>query len=123
MKTSDKKRPIGARRRYRLELINGNTLSRVFSLQFEGFKAILAAVAAIAAMASLVAVIFMFTPLSQLIPGRLRGDLRSQYAETALRVDSLERVARANSAYMANIQAILRRLSLLPPRSVYNIAQ
>lgn len=107
MKTSDKKRPFGARRRYRVELINGNTLSRVFSLQFEGFKAILAGVAVIAAMASLVAVIFMFTPLSQLIPGRLRGDLRSQYIETALRVDSLEHVSRANSAYMANIQAIL----------------
>ncbi|MCM1033717.1 MAG: M23 family metallopeptidase [Odoribacter sp.] len=104
---SRKRARVSTPRRYRLELINDNTLSRVWQLKFKGIWALIAAGGALAAIASLIAMIFMFTPLGQFLPGRLKGDLRSQYIEMALRVDSLENVAREQSAYTANIVAIL----------------
>ena len=96
-----------AQRRFRVEIINENTLERVFAARFRGVRVLLAALGAAAALASLVAVIFMFTPLGKLLPGQLRGDLRGRYVEMALRVDSLEMEARRQHAYMSNIMDIL----------------
>ncbi len=70
-------------------------------------RVILAAAGCIAALAALIYVVLAYTPLRQLMPGALRGDLRSRYAATALRVDSLERTARADRAYIDNIMSIL----------------
>ena len=96
-----------APRRYRVEIINLNTLSRVWSIGFKGLWAILAAIGAVAALVSLIAMIFMFTPLGKLLPGQLRGDVRAQYINAALTIDSLEQVTRTHNAYTANIIAIL----------------
>lgn len=100
-------RSYSARRRFRVEIINENTLSRVWSIKFIGFRAVLAAVGVFAAIASLIAVIFMFTPLGRLLPGGLKGDVRRQYTEAALRIDSLEHISRQQTAYTSNIIAIL----------------
>lgn len=100
-------RSYSARRRYRVEIINENTLSRVWSIKFVGFRAILAAAGVLAAITSLIAVIFMFTPLGRLLPGGLKGDVRRQYTEAALKIDSLERISREQTAYTSNIIAIL----------------
>lgn len=101
------RRPYFASRRYRVEIVNENTLERTFSIGLRGSKVILAAVGVVAAIASLIAMIFLFTPLAKFLPGHLKGDLRLQYAETAMRVDSLERSARVNAAYVDNLVDIL----------------
>ena len=108
-------------RRYRVEIINENTLSRLWSVKLRGTRALLAAIAAIAAVASLVAVVFMFTPLGRFLPGHLRGDLRGNYTDAALRIDSIERVVRARQAYLDNITGILN--DSLPEIVVQDIAQ
>lgn len=48
----------------------------------------------------------MFTPLGALLPGHLDGDLRLQYLDAALRIDSLERTTRHHEAYADNIRRI-----------------
>ena len=100
-------RAYKARRRFRVEIINENTLGRLMSLRLSGVRVTLAALAVIAAVASLILVLVMFTPLGTFLPGQLRGDLRGQYAQTALRIDSLEQISRQQTAYMENIQRIL----------------
>ncbi len=95
------------RRRYRLEVVNENTLARSWSVRLTGWRAVLAAVAAVAAIGSLIAVVFMFTPLGRLLPGHLRGSERSDYLAMALQLDSLQRAADINGAYAANLHAIL----------------
>ena len=75
------------RRRYRVEIINENTLGRIWSLRLSGLRALLAAAAVVAAIASLITVIFMFTPVRRLLPGYLPSDRRGQYMEMALKVD------------------------------------
>ncbi len=101
------RRAYKARSRYRVEIINENTLGLLMRLRLSGVRVTLAALAVVAAVASLILVLVMFTPLGTFLPGQLRGDLRSQYAQAALRIDSLEQVSRRQTAYMENIRRIL----------------
>lgn len=96
-----------ARRRWRVEIIDENTLGRLWSLRLSGIKVWLASIAVVAAIASLIAIIFMFTPLGKLLPGQLKGDLRARYLDAAVRIDSLQRVTREHNAYTQNILNIL----------------
>lgn len=95
------------RRRYRVEIINENTLSRIWSVRLSGVRAILAMCAVVAAIASLISMVFMLPPVARLLPGRLSGDERSRYLDMALRVDSLTRLTREQEAYTRNISDIL----------------
>ncbi len=106
------KRPGGSRRvprprrRFRVDIVNENSLRRIAGVRLTGLQAILAAVCVVAAVTSLIAVIFMFTPAGYLLPGSLRPAERGDYTALALRVDSLSREAAMQSAYTANIRAI-----------------
>lgn len=105
-KIGSSRRVPRARRKWRVEIINENTLSRVFSVRFTGIKARLALLAAIASVVSLVVVIFTFTPVGKWIWGE--KDLRNQYVDMSLRLDSLNTVARVNNAFTENVVAILK---------------
>lgn len=94
--------------RYRLDFIKENTYNRVWSVRMTRARVILATVALFAGIAALLYVIFAFTPMRQLFPGALRGDLRIQYTEAALRLDSLEQAARRNDVYITNLLNIMR---------------
>lgn len=100
------RRAARARRRWRVEIVNENTLARTWSIGLSGLRVWIAAAVVVGAIASLIAVFFMFTPLGALLPGHLDGDLRSQYLDAALRIDSLERAARSHEAYADNIRRI-----------------
>lgn len=100
-------RPLKTRRRWRVEIINENTLARVWSMRLSEFKAWIAGGALIAAIGSLIAVILIFTPIRSLLSGELPGDLRDRYTELALKLDSVSERARISEAYSANIVAIL----------------
>lgn len=101
------RRALRARRRWRVEIINENTLARMWSLRLSGIQVWIAAIGVVAAIASLIAVVFMFTPLGRLLPGQLHGDLRGNYLDAAVRIDSLSRIARDHDAYTRNIIRIL----------------
>ena len=100
-------RPLKTRRRWRVEIINENTLARGWSMRLSEFKAWIAGGALIAAIGSLIAVILIFTPIRSLLSGELPGDLRDRYTELALKLDSVSERARISEAYSANIVAIL----------------
>ncbi len=93
--------------RYRLDFIKENTFNRVWTLHMTRTRVILVSLAVVAGTLALLWVIMAYTPMRGLLPGALRGDLRGQYLETALRLDSLEQAARINSAYLANIVAVM----------------
>lgn len=96
-----------ARRRWRVEIINENTLTRTWSWRLSEMKAWAAGAVLLAGGASLVAMIVIFTPLGAILRGDLPRDLRGQYRDMALRVDSVSRLARINEAYTRNIVGIL----------------
>lgn len=96
------------RKRYRrLDYVNEAAFSRVWSVRFARREAFLLAALAVAAVAALVYVVMAFTPLRALLPGQLHGDMRGQYIEATLRLDSLTRAMRLNESFLADIEAIL----------------
>lgn len=97
-----------ARRRWRVEIINENTLTRTWSLRLPELRAWLVGGALAAALLSLVAVVAMFTPLGQSLRGRLPDALRGRYIDLALEVDSLNREADVQRRYADNLLAVLR---------------
>ena len=93
--------------RYRLDFIKENTLMTLWSVRMTRSRVWIVSLASMAAILALLWVVVAFTPLRQLLPGALHGDLRAQYIDTALRLDSLEQAARLNDAYLANIIRIM----------------
>lgn len=69
-------------------------------------RVVLVSLAAFAAVAALIFVILAYTPLRSLLPGALRGNLRVQYLETTMRVDSLEQRSQANERYVENLMCL-----------------
>lgn len=98
-----------------MDIVNENSLARVWSVRLTGLRAVAASLALVAAVASLIVMIFMFTPAGYLLPGSLRPAERGDYAELALRVDSLSRLAAIQTAYTSNIRAIFSD-SMAPAR-------
>lgn len=89
-----------------MDIVNENSLARVWTVRLTGLRAVAAGVALVAAVASLIVMIFMFTPAGYLLPGSLRPAERGDYADLAFRVDSLSRLAAMQEAYTSNIRAI-----------------
>lgn len=102
-----KTRPQRTRRRWRVEIINENTLSRTWSLRLSAVEAWIALGGLIAAIASLIAVIIIFTPIRSILSGELPGELRDRYTDMAMRLDSISERARVSEQYSSNIMAIL----------------
>lgn len=94
--------------RYRLDFIKENTFNRLWTVRMTRVRVVIVSVAAMLALMALVWAVIVYTPLRHFVPGTLKGDLRAQYLETALRLDSLEQNARANEAYLASVLAIMR---------------
>ncbi len=94
--------------RYRLDFIKENTFNRLWTVRMTRVRVVIVSVAAMLALVALVWAVIVYTPLRHFVPGTLKGDLRAQYLETALRLDSLEQNARANEAYLASVLAIMR---------------
>ncbi|MDE6300231.1 MAG: M23 family metallopeptidase [Muribaculaceae bacterium] len=121
-------RTLRARSRWRVEIVNENTLSRVWSFRLTGLAARIAPLVVIAAVGSLIVVILAFTPAGRLLPGRLAPEERAMYADMAVRADSLERVVGVINNYASNIRAILNDsvtpdpTELLPAQSADSLA-
>lgn len=92
-------------RRWRVEIINENTLARIIRVRFSGIRVWFFVLAIFASIFSFVVVVFTFTPVGDWIWGG--KDLRSQYVDMSLKLDSLNAVAARNNAYAANIASIL----------------
>lgn len=89
--------------RFRLDFIKENTFNRLWSVRLTRGRVVAVSIVIFAAGLALVWAVFAFTPLRQLLPGALRGDLRTKYVDAALRLDSLENAARINAAYLGSI--------------------
>ena len=75
--------------KYKLTVINENTLEEVIGIhvsKLNGFSVLLAACTVIFLLA---AIIIVFTPLRNYLPGYMNSEVRSQVVTNALKADSL----------------------------------
>lgn len=93
--------------KYKLSIINENTLEEIVGLhvsKLNGFSVLLSACIFIFIIA---AVLIALTPLRNYLPGYMNSEVRQQVVTNALRADSLEEALFRQKLYVKNIQAIL----------------
>lgn len=92
--------------KYKLTIINENTLEEVVGIhmsKLNGFSVLLAACTVIFLLA---AIILVFTPLRNYLPGYMNSEVRSQVVTNALKADLLVEALDRQNQYIMNIQDI-----------------
>lgn len=94
--------------KYKLTIINENTLEEVVSLYVSKLNGISVLLSVFTVLFLITAAIIAFTPLRNYLPGYMNSEVRSQIVKNALQVDSLQQVLDRQNLYIMNIQDIFR---------------
>lgn len=94
--------------KYKLSIINENTLEELFGLHVSKLNGLSVLLSAITIIFAIAAAIIIFTPLRNYLPGYMNSEVRMQIVDNALRMDSLEQVLGKQDMYIMNIQDIFR---------------
>ena len=101
--------------KYKLSILNENTLEDVFVFRMSGLSAFLVIVFFAFALISLTAIVIISTPIRNYLPGYMHTEIRKDIVDHAMRVDSLERAVDLQAHYLANIHSIFNGDSVAPP--------
>lgn len=94
--------------KYKLTIINENTLEEVVGIRVSKLNGISVLLSVLTVLFLIAAAIITFTPLRNYLPGYMNSDIRAQVVENALRADSLRQVVERQNLYIMNIQDIFR---------------
>ena len=92
--------------KYKLTIINENTLEEVVGLRVSKLNGISVLLSVLTVLFLVASVIIAFTPLRNYLPGHMNSEIRAQVVENALRVDSLQQLVDRQNLYIMNIQDI-----------------
>ena len=108
--------------KYKLTILNENTLEEVFSLYVSKLNGLSLLFTVLLLLFFFTSLLMVFTPLRNYLPGYMSNELRSAIVTNALRVDSLEQVAEQQHRYVQNIQDLLAgRVELDSVQSIADI--
>jgi murein DD-endopeptidase MepM/ murein hydrolase activator NlpD len=94
--------------KYRLVILNDASFEEKFSYRLSPLNIVTLTMTFAVFLMATVAVIIIFTPLREYIPGYTDVSLREDLTNMVLRSDSLEHRLEQNNLYLANLQAILK---------------
>ena len=94
--------------KYRLTIINENTLEEVVDLHVSKLNGISVLLSVLTVTFLCAALIITFTPLRNYLPGYMNSEIRAQVVDNALRADSLLQLVERQNLYIMNIQDIFR---------------
>jgi len=100
--------------KYKLSVLNENTLENLFSFRISGLFAFLIVAFFAALLISLTAVVIINTPIRNYLPGYLDSEIRKDIVDNALRADSLESALEKQNRYLENISSIFRGDTVAP---------
>lgn len=92
--------------KYKLTIINENTLEEVVGLRVSKLNGLSVLLSVLTVLFVIAATIITFTPLRNYLPGYMNSEVRAQVVENALRVDSLQQLVDRQNLYIMNIQDI-----------------
>lgn len=92
--------------KYKLTIINENTLEEVVGLYVSKLNGLSVLLSVLAALFLIAALIIAFTPLRNYLPGYMNSEVRAQIVDNALRIDSLQQLVDRQNLYIMNIQDI-----------------
>lgn len=94
--------------KYRLTIINENTLEEVANLRVSKLNGLSVLLSVLTVLFLVAALIITFTPLRNYLPGYMNSEIRAQVVGNALRADSLLQLVERQNFYIMNIQDIFR---------------
>ena len=94
--------------KYKLTIVNENTLEEVVGLHVSKLNGLSVLLAAFTVLFVIAALIVSFTPLRNYLPGYMNSEVRKQIVDNALRADSLTGLLERQNLYIMNIQDIIR---------------
>lgn len=94
--------------KYKLTIINENTLEEVIGLHVSKLNGISVLLSVLTVLFLIAAVIIAYTPLRNYLPGYMNSEVRAQVVENDLRVDSLQELVNRQNLYIMNIQDIFQ---------------
>ena len=94
--------------KYKLTIINENTLEEVLGLHVSKLNGVSVLLTVFTLLFIIAALIVSFTPLRNYLPGYLNSDVREQIVNNALRADSLQQLVERQNLYIMNIQDIFK---------------
>ena len=94
--------------KYKLTIINENTLEEVVGLHVSKLNGISVLLSVLTLLFVIASLIVAFTPLRNYLPGYMNSEIRAQVVENALRADSLQRLLERQNLFIMNIQDIFR---------------
>lgn len=93
--------------KYKLTIINENTLEEVVGIHVSKLNGLSVLLTACIVIFLIAAVIIVFTPLRNYLPGYMNSEVREQVVANALRADSLQAALDRQKQYIMNVQDIL----------------
>ena len=93
--------------KYKLTVINENTLEEVVGIHVSKLNGLSVLLTACTVIFLIAATIIAFTPLRNYLPGYMNSEVRAQVVTNALRADSLQLALERQNRYVMNIQDIL----------------
>ena len=94
--------------KYKLTILNENTLEEVAKLRVSKFNGLSVLFTILFLIFFIVSCILVFTPLRNYLPGYLNSEVRAEIVNNALRLDSLQEIVAKQNLYITNIQDIFR---------------
>ncbi|WP_321334888.1 M23 family metallopeptidase [uncultured Bacteroides sp.] len=92
--------------KYKLTIINENTLEEVVGLRVSKLNGMSVLLTSLVVVFVITATIITFTPLRNYLPGYMNSEVRAQVVQNALRLDSLQQLVDRQNLYILNIQDI-----------------
>ncbi len=92
--------------KYKLTIINENTLEEVVGLHVSKLNGVSVLLSILTVLFLIASIIIAFTPLRNYLPGYMNSEVRTQVVENALKVDSLQQLLEKQNLYIMNIQDI-----------------
>ncbi len=93
--------------KYRLTIVNENTLEEVLTLYVSKLNGLSVLFSTLTILFLLTALLMVYTPLRNYLPGYMSNQLRSTIVDNTLQADSLDEVLHRHHLYIQNIQDIL----------------
>lgn len=94
--------------KYKISIVNENTLEEVAGLRVSKLNGVSVLLTAFILIFGIAALILIFTPLRNYLPGYMNSKVRTQIVDNALRADSLEALVNRQTLYIMNVQDIFR---------------
>ena len=93
--------------KYKLTITNENTLEEIVGIHVSKLNGVSVLLSAVTVIFLIAALIIVFTPLRNYLPGYMNTEIREQVVNNALRADSLQWLLERQRMYIMNIQDII----------------